>query len=459
MKNGKLIMLPLLSATFLLSSCNGTNPNSSSNDESENTSNANPTDSSLSESNTVDEIDADKNLDVLKESLANTVSKNGFKAVSSPIKTSVAGKKYKTSATDPTVIDKTDWDAIINVGSLTYASTHVNDDISLDNINETLKIDNLTIKKDKYGVAPLFTEKGQSATNKLIDSMSISENFYYAGTAYSDRVYYDDFNKKGEESDVGMMLTILTPTILKGLDSAGYSVYEDDDPTKEAKYSIGTSGYVEIPTEENTTNDIPSTVELKDFVFDHLDSKEIDFNDNIISTRTGDTYTLSVSFSSKEVTDLIDEMINSLDDDWKFSVPHSEENPFSDIVVTKETLKTISEKISDNLKIKKFDYAIDYSKDAILSSKLDFDLTIDESVYESSFKEEAKDNEELTTIGISSLNFSSSVSFSTYDKTDEDKDESEFKEHLWNFAELPSKEELANEEKYPQQSLPEKKTE
>ncbi len=455
MKNGKLIMLPLLSATFLLS-CNGTNANSVSSDKSENTSTS---DSSDSKHDDIAEIDADKNLEVLKQSISNTVSKNGFKAVASPIKTSVAGKKYSSSVTDPTVADKTDWDAIINVGSLTYASTHLNDEVSIDGINETLKIDNLSIKKNKYGIAPLVSDKGQNALNKLIESMSISENVYYAGSAYTDRVYFDDYNKKGEESDTGLLVSALTPAILKGLDSAGYSVYENDDPLQEAKYSIQPTGYIETSNVEDIENDTFSITEITDLVLDYLDGKTIDFNDNLISIKTYDTYKLMISFSSKDVNDLINDFIDSLDDDWKFTLPVEEDNPFSDIVVTKEPLKTISEKISDNLKVKKFDYSIDYSQEQLLSTNLDFDLTIDESVYDDIFKEKTEDGSEATQIGVSSLNFSSSVSFSTYEKTAEDSDEEKLKEHLWSFAELPSKEDLADENKYPNQPLPEKKEE
>lgn len=173
MKNGKLIMLPLLSATFLLSSCNNGNQdkNSSSSDKSENTSNVDSSEenkSSNSSSVSIEE-DADTDLAILKKAVSNTISQNGFKAVTSPIKATVAGKKYESSAADDNAVKKTDWDAIINVDSLTYASTYVDDGLSLDEINQALKVEGMHIGYDKFGIAPLVNPlKGESRDRKSV---------------------------------------------------------------------------------------------------------------------------------------------------------------------------------------------------------------------------------------------------------------------------------------------------
>ncbi len=467
MKNGKLIMLPLLSATFLLSSCTNGNQNkdaSSSSDKSSNTSSVDSSESENKSSNSSSSVekDADENLDVLKKAVSNTVSKNGFKAVTSPIKASLTGKKYETSAADDEAIKKTDWDAIINVSSLTYASTRVNDDLSLENINQSIKIDNMNIGYDKYGLAPLIAgDKGTNFFNKMIADFSLSGNVYYAGTAFKDRLYYDDYDKNGQESDIGALIPLMEKTILAGLDSAGYSVYKDDDPNKGASYSINPTGYIQLSIDEedgeSSESSVHSAYQTGDVVLNYLNGASVDFSDNVISTKSGDTYTLSVNFSSKEMMDFINNFIDSLDDDWEFTLPVEEDSPFANIVVTKETLKTISQKISDSVEVKKFDYSINYNEDKLISSKLNFDLTIDDSVYESYIKEDQENNDETTTIGVSSLNFSNSVAFSTYEKTSEDASEDKLKEHLWDFAGLPSKEDLADESKYPNQPLPKKK--
>lgn len=471
MKNGKLIMLPLLSATFLLSSCNNGNQdkNSSSSDKSDNTSNVDSSEenkSSDSSSISIEE-DADTDLAILKKAVSNTISQNGFKAVTSPIKATVAGKKYESSAADDNATKKTDWDAIINIDSLTYASTYVDNDLSLDEINQVLKLEGMHIGYDKFGIAPLVNPlKGESSEsankrmNKIIDSLSFSENLYYAGTEYKDRLYYDDYDKNGDESDVTVALIGMQKPILEALDSAGYSVYNNDNKEEGAKYSINPTGYIQLAIDEEKEEDAKKSLpqyETGDAFLDYLETVDVDFSDNIISTKSGDVYTLNLVFSSKEVMDAINQMIDSLDDDWEFTLPVEEDSPFADIVVTKETLKAISEKISDSLEVKKFDYSINYNENKIISSKLDFDLTIDDSVYESYLKDDEASGDETTTIGVSSLNFSSSVSFSTYEKTAQDSDETAFKDNLWNFAELPSKADLADTNKYPEQPLPEKK--
>ncbi len=468
MKNGKLIMLPLLSATFLLSSCNNVNPDksSSNSDKSDNTSSFESSsedkkNSNNSSSNSTEE-GADTNLEILKKAVSNTVSKNGFKSVASPIKTTVAGKKYESSAADADAIKKTNWDAIINVDSLTYSSTHLNDDFSLEEINQSLKIDDLNIQPNKYGIAPLFMEHGAVATNKAIAALDISTNFYYAGEAYKDRLYYDDYNSNGEESDLGLLVEIAKNPMLKKLDEAGYSVYKNDDVNQGPSFSINPKGYLQLTideAEEDTSKTDVISYDVGDLVLDFLSGTTIEFNDNFISTKSGSTYTLSVNFSSKEVKDCVNDFIDSLDDDWEFKLPVEEDSPFADIVVTKETLKTISEKVFDSLEVKKFDYSINYNENKLISSKLDFDLTIDDSVYESYLKNKESDDEDTTStvVGVSSLNFSSSIAFSTYEKTSDDASQEKLSEHLWDFAGLPSKEDLADENKYPLQELPKKK--
>lgn len=468
MKNGKLIMLPLLSATFLLSSCNNVNPDksSSNSDKSDNTSSfdsfsEDKKNSNNSSSNSIHE-GADTNLEILKKAVSNTVSKNGFKSVASPIKTTVAGKKYESSAADADAIKKTNWDAIINIDSLTYSSTHLNDDFSLEGINQSLKIDDLNIQPNKYGIAPLFKEHGAITTNKMIAALDISTNFYYAGEAYKDRLYYDDYNSNGEESDLTLLVEMAEKTMLKKLDEAGYSVYKNDDVNQGASFSINPKGYLQLTideTEEDTSKSDVISYDVGDIVLDFLSGTKIEFNDNFISTKSDSTYTLSINFSSKEVKDCVNDFIDSLDDDWEFKLPVEEDSPFADIVVTKETLKTISEKVFDSLEVKKFDYSINYNENKLISSKLDFDLTIDDSVYESYLKNKESDDEDATSsvVGVSSLNFSSSIAFSTYEKTSEDESQEKLSEHLWDFAGLPSKEDLADENKYPLQELPKKK--
>ncbi len=474
MKNGKLIMLPLLSATFLLSSCNNGNQdkNSSSSDKSDNTSNVDSSEEEKKSSNsssTSVEKDADNDLAVLRKAVTNTISQNGFKAVTSPIKATVAGKKYESSAADDNAIKKTDWDAIINVDSLTYASAYIDDGLSLDDINQALKLEGMNIGYDKYGIAPLVnffknSDSGDAANkkmNKLIETFSFSENLYYAGTAYKDRLYYDDYDKNGDESDTTIALAFMQKPILEMLDSAGYSVYNNDSKDDGAKFSINPTGYVQLSLDEekeegDTKKKLPQ-YETGDILLNYLNTTDIDFSDNIISTKSGDLYTLNVVFSSKEIMDVVNGLIDSLPDDWEFTLPLEEDSPFANIVVTKEDLKTISKKVSDSLEVKKFDYSINYSENKIISSKLDFDLTIDDSVYESYLKDDEASGDDTPTIGVSSLNFSSSVSFATYEKTAQDSDETTFKDNLWNFAELPSKEDLADTKKYPEQPLPEKK--
>ncbi len=460
----------------------------SSSSSSENTSSSSSSSSHSAELPDVDK-DADKDFAVLKSVLENTASENGFKAEMSPLSASFGGLRYKKDENNK--LSSTNWDLLVKADKITAVETHVGDPDEAEDYNASLKVANVSLDKDKYGIGHLISEKDNEA--KAIDAViktlakDMYANAYFAGDT-PDRLYYDLDDENGKESNSAHLLKAATPFILDALDENGYSVYKDDDPKNDPTYEILTKAYVTISENQDTDEDITtvsstdsSTEDTSEDTFDwtkwiQIISNAIEvlndnFSDCIVSSRKNDVYTLSVKFSDKEVGKAIDDFIDTLDDDFEFTVdiPTSEEGEEGvKITITKDMLETIAGELDKAIESGSFDYEVSYNSKYLVNSALSFNLSIDESIYESLYGSDDGENatdssssssssETVTDemmIGLTSLSIDEKTGYSYYEKVLADSDESKLKEHLWNFANLPSKEELA---KYPEQALPSKK--
>lgn len=505
MKTEKLIILPILSATFLLASCNpqessssSSSKNSSKGEEessqhSGSSSSKNTSSSSSSSSSHSAELpdldkDADKDFAILKSVLENTASENGFKAETSPFSSSFGGLRYKKD--EDNKLSSTNWDLIVKADKITATETHVGDGEEAEDYNASLKVANVSFDKDKYGIGHLVSEKDSEA--KVVDAAiktlakNMYANAYFAGDT-PNRVYYDLDDDNGKESNSAHLLRAATPFILEALDENGYSVYKNDDPKNDATYEILTKAYVTISENQDTDEDV-TTVASTDSSTEDSNEDTVDWtkwlkiipdvievlNDNfadcVVSSRKSDVYTLSVKFSDKEVTKAIDDLIDKLDDDFEFtfSIPTDEEGDDGiKITITKDMLETIAGELDKAIESGSFDYEVSYNSKYLVNSALSFNLSIDESIYESLYGSEDTATENSTEsssesssettnpmIGLTSFSIDAKTGYSYYEKVLADSDESKLKEHLWSFANLPSKEKLAQ---YPEQTLPPKK--
>lgn len=487
MKTKNVLMLPLLSATFLLSSCQPVEENSSDGSENKSQSSADTqqdsTTSTSTSSNFFDDDpgttpdiakDADKDLTILKTATENSVKANGFKTVVSPFKTAITGLKYSQETTDAE-IKTVDWDALLTADRINTATTHSGEGDKKEDYNFSFQMQNLAIGDVEHGIGSLITSSDNSAEAKALSRMikafgkNMYFNAYYSGNDYANRFFYDVDNEKGKESNARYILDAANPFVIKALDAAGYSVYKNDNPENEATFELLSKGYVEIPEEETTTDeDVDAKVdEIKDkipsnweeIVMDFIVAIKDEYKDNIISSKTGSLYTLSVKFNDNKLLDAIDGYIDSLDNDWSytFKIPtETEEGEAKEIVVTKTQLSLIAETLKSVGEVNRFEYDITYDENVLQSGAFKFEATTDKKELDDAFKLVEPDEGETSKsmIAPTNIKLSQKMTYSTYVKQSEDSNEAAFKQNLRTFAAIPEKAKL---DVYPQQAIPEKK--
>lgn len=483
MKTKNVLMLPLLSAIFLLSSCNPAEEDSSSSENKSQQSSSEDSKQSQSssessnffdssESSTPDVAqDADKDLSILKTAVENSVKSNGFKTVVSPFKTAVTGLKYsqETGAEVKTV----DWDALLTADRINSVTTHSGEGNKADDYNFSLQMQNLAIGKVKNGIGPLISSDNSAEAktlSKMIESFGkkMYFNTYYSGNDYADRLFYDVDDEKGKESNARYIFDALNPILLKALDAAGYSVYKNDNPENEATFELLSKGYLELPedVETPTEDEVDSVVDevkekvpsnWKEIVLDFVIAIKDEFKDNIISSKTGDLYTLSVRFDDNSLLDTIDNYVKSLDDDWSytFNVPVDEEET-KEIVITKDQLENIVSEVKSMGQVDRFDYDITYDAKALRSGAFKFELSTDKEDLDNTFNtqeiEEGETSKSMT--ALTNVKVSQEMTYTTYSLTNGDSNEETLKTNLRSFAAIPAKEKL---DAYPKQVIPEKK--
>ena len=187
------------------------------------------------------------------------------------------------------------------------------------------------------------------------------------------------------------------------------------------------------------------------------------FPDNIVSSKTADTYTLTIDFSGKDVEKAIQEFLNSLEDDWSYTIDLPiGENQTTQIVITKDELQALSDKLKDATHLERFHYELTYNDKVLLNGALNMDLTINQSIYKDIFDERKNDpnydpKTDGTMIGLTQIKLNQKMNYSIYQLSMDDIDQEVLKKHLWTYAALPSKEDLSNPSVYPEQKLPPKK--
>lgn len=484
MKSSKIIMLPLLSATFLLASCNEqqtssnnsfNNTKDSSHDSGDASSNE-PIKSAESSKPTPDIAhSADSNFEVLRSTMQKMADANGFKTEITPFSATLGGIRYMRNDDDS--VKTTNWDVLLKASRITMTSTHTGNASDADNINESIKVSNGSLSKAKYGLGYLVSdeESGANTINRLISALGkdMYANAYYAGEAYPDRLYYDFDGEDGKMSTAGTLIKGMTPFILPALDKAGYSVYVNDNPKNGSSYEIQTKGYLSLGEDDSSTEtqfidqgegDSPLIDDdWEEILMDVLDALKDKFSDNIISSKTKDEYTLTIDFSGDDIQNAIKEFLDSLDDDWSYTIDlPSSGDETTQIVITKDELQAVSDKLKDTAHLESFHYELTYTDKALVNGALNFDMTIDQSVYKDAF-DEKKNNPDYdattdgTMIGLTEIKLNQKMKYSIYQLTLDDIDQDTLKEHLWSYAALPSKETLGNPSIYPEQKLPPKK--
>ena len=479
MKSSKIIMLPLLSASFLLASCVEQQSTSSDNSrgssqESNKNSSENPVNSSESSKPTPDvPHSADENFVILKGTMEKMTDANGFKTEIAPFNATLGGIRYVRN--DDDTVKTTNWDVLLKASKVIETSTHTGNISSPDNVNQSIKVINGSLTKSKYGLGHLVSdEEGNAETiNRLISALgkNMYANAYYAGELYPDRLYYDFDDPSGKTSMAGKLLKEITPFILPMLDNAGYSVYKNDNPKNIPTYEIQTKAYVSLNQENNPSTDNPSTPtdsplignEWEDILIGFLDAMKDKFPDNIVSSKTADTYTLTIDFSGKDVEKATQDFLNSLEDDWSYTIDLPiGENQTTQIVITKDELQALSDKLKDATHLERFHYELTYNDKVLLNGALNMDLTINQSIYKDIFDERKNDpnydpKTDGTMIGLTQIKLNQKMNYSIYQLSMDDIDQEVLKKHLWTYAALPSKEDLSNPSVYPEQKLPPKK--
>lgn len=467
MKTKNVIMLPLLSATFLLSSCKTTPSESSSPKESTPSSEEKPTPIEPSSSKTPEiASDADKDLAVLKGAMENSINANGFKTEITPFETAISGLKYSQEGEEE--VKNTNWDVLLNATSINSTTTHINEGKNKEDYNFSLQVKNLSIGQVKYGLGPLFSDGTSSATamNSLIKAFGSGQylNAYYSGANYSDRIFYDVKDEKGEDSNAAMFVSGLNPFILKLLDQAGYSVYVNDNPKNDSTYEIMPNGYISIPEGDTTIPSDSGNIEdnlpenWQETVMDFILSIKDEFKDNIISTKTGSEFTLSISFNDKEIKDAINNYIASLPADWKYTIPlpSDEDGSTNEIVVDKMTLQLLAATLETMGSVDRFNYEIKYDENVLLGGAFNFEMTMNKSMYDSAFSsmQPAEGETSKSLLAVTNVKISEEMKYTAYSLKDEDSDPSKLQENLRSFASIPDTDVLAT---YQEQKLPPKK--
>lgn len=454
MKSSKIIMLPLLSASFLLASCVEQQSTSSGNSrdssqESKENSSENPVNSSESSKPTPDvPHSADENFAILKGTMEKMTDANGFKTEITPFNATLGGIRYVRNDDDS--VKTTNWDVLLKASKVIETSTHTGNISSPDNVNQSIKVINGSLSKSKYGLGHLVSdEEGNAETiNRLISALgkNMYANAYYAGELYPDRLYYDFDDPSGKTS-------------------------KNDNPKNIPTYEIQTKAYVSLNQGNNPSTDNPSTPtdsplignEWEDILIGFLDAMKDKFPDNIISSKTADTYTLTIDFSGKDVEKAIQEFLNSLEDDWSYTIDLPiGENQTTQIVITKDELQALSDKLKDATHLEGFHYELTYNDKVLLNGALNMDLTINQSIYKDIFDERKNDpnydpKTDGTMIGLTQIKLNQKMNYFIYQLSMDDIDQEVLKKHLWTYAALPSKEDLSNPKVYPEQKLPPKK--
>lgn len=479
MKSSKIIMLPLLSASFLLASCveqqSASSENSRESSQDKGDSSENTVNSSESSKPTPDvPHSADENFAVLKGTMEKMSDANGFKTEITPFKATLGGIRYVRNEDD--TVKTTNWDVLLKASKIVETSTHTGNLSNLENVNQSVKVVNGSLSKSKYGLGYLVADEEGSANtiNRLISALGkdMYANAYYAGELYPDRLYYDFDDPQGKTSMAGQLLRGITPFILPMLDNAGYSVYKNDNPKNVPTYEIQTKAYVSLNQGDGSTQDGTTTTpedsplignEWEDILIGFLDAMKDKFSDNIISSKTADTYTLTIDFSGEDIEKAIQEFLDSLEDDWSYTIDLPiGENQTTQIVITKDELQALSNKLKDATHLEGFHYELTYDDKVLLNGALDLDLTINQSIYKDIFDERKNDPDydpktDGTMIGLTQIKLNQKMNYSIYQLGLDDIDPDILKGHLWSYAGLPSKEDLANPSVYPEQKLPPKK--
>lgn len=482
MKTKNVIMLPLLSATFLLSACTQVQEESRESKESTQSSQDSKKPDSQS-SSSYDEFwgseeknkgtteGADSDLSILEKTMEKTFNSNGFRMEIKPFKGAVTGVKYSQKTGKET--KTSNWDALLNVADISQSTTHVGEGDKEEDYNFALQVKDADISSLQYGIGYIIsnTAVGAELINSEVEEFGsdLYMNAYYSGGDYSDRLFYDIDNEEGKESEnLSTLLGLAKPMIMSTLDSLGYSVYIGDNPKNDYKFDLNTKGYVELPSEEAEEETETETLEeqlpdnYQEIIMDFILSIKDEFKDNIITTKDGNTYVLSVNFQDDaKIKEAIDEYINKLDDNWSYTIPLPTEGEegseeIENIVITKEDLQKISEKLQEAGEIERFEYEIRYNENVLTNGALKFEMTFDKSSYDSKFEEmqpEEGENEK-SMVAVTDIKINEKTEYTTYALEESDSDESKLKEHLRSFANIPSLEKLAT---YPKQEIPEKK--
>lgn len=476
MKSSKLIILPLLSASFLLTSCfEQQKPSEDSKESSQG--NEVSSENSKETSNSTPDVphSADGNFAILKGTMEKMADANGFKTEITPFNATLGGIRYIRNDDDS--VKTSNWDVRLKASNIIETSTHTGNASNADNINQSIKVNDASLSKAKYGLGYLLSDEESSANtiNSLISRFGkdMYANAYYAGEAYPDRLYYDFDDTEGKMSAAGSLLKVATPFILSALDDAGYSVYKNDNPKNGATYEIQTKAYLSLAQEDtsvtaqslNEAETNPPLVgdEWEEILIGFLDAMNDEFSDNIISSKTGDKYTLTIDFSGEDIQNAIQDFLDSLDEGWSYTIDlPSEGDKTNQIVITKDELQAISDKLKNAAHLENFHYELTYNDKVLIDGALHFDITIDQSIYKDAFDEKKNDpdydeTKDGTMIGLTEIKLDQKMNYSIYQLGLDDMDQEVLKKHLWSYAGLPSKEDLSNSSVYPEQTLPPKK--
>ena len=487
MKEKKIILLPLLSAAFLLSGCQGGEEISSlsleeSSESSSSQESETPIDPFWGDEGDVIIPDvaenADSGLSILKKALKTPAESHGFKTTTNPAKFALTGMKFANDEEgNKTSID---WDVLLTVQSINAAMTHLGDGNQKEDYNFSFQIQDADVDKIQYGLGPLFGTRAK-AINRLINSFAsdMYANLYYAGNAYPDRIYYDFDDEEGDESNAAFLFLGMRSYVCQLLDQMGYSVYPNDDPELDPTFDYVSKGYLTIPEEEKAgeeENPAPFdnlATEWGKIVDEYLFPGIEDYIPVLVSSKKDDIYTLSASFDEDQsFFAALSSPLNNLEEDWQHTIkiPYTTKDEEGkeitkdlELTITKKQIQDLVASLDEALNINRFSLRLDYNEAGLIGSSFKLDLDISQSIFEEDFDskiasyEPDSGEEEPEVIGVSNVKINLGADYSLYQKVAEDDDEAILKEHLWEFANLPSKEALNDPKIYPEQPLPPKK--
>ena len=489
MKPKKIILLPALSATFLLSACQGGEEivSSSVEEPSESVSSSEsemPIDPFWGDESEVETPDvaehADNGLTILKEALKTPAQANGFKATMTPAKLAITGVKF---ANDEDGNKATiDWDALLTAQSLITTITHLGNGNKKEDYNFSFQLNDADVDKVQYGIGPLFGARARTI-NRLVNSFAsdMYANLYYAGNEYPDRIYYDFDDEDGYESNAAFLFTGMRSYVCQLLDRMGYSVYPNDDPELDPTFDYVAKAYVTIPEEETAGEEespdpIPFdnlATEWGRIVEEYLFPGIEEYLPVLVSSKKDDVYTLSASFEDDQsFFDALSYPLNDLEEDWQYTVKipfttkdeeGNETTKDWELTITKKQIQDLITSLDEALNINRFSLRLDYNETGLIDSHFKFDLDVSPAIFEEDFDNQissydpSSGEEEPEVIGVTNVKINLGTEYSLYQKVAEDSDEDVLKEHLREFANLPPKEDMANPKVYPEQPLPPKK--